>query len=57
MFGFVGMFVGVPFFSVVYALVREYSEKRLKQKEMPTSTGFYYMSDVKSVEKKRTEKE
>ena len=57
MFGFVGMFVGVPFFSVVYALVREYSEKRLKQKDMPTSTGFYYMSDVKSVEEKQIEKE
>ena len=57
MFGFVGMFVGVPFFSVVYALIREYSEKRLRKKNMPTSTGFYYMSDVKSVEEKETEKE
>ena len=57
MFGFVGMFVGVPAFSVVYSLSREYSEKRLKQKDMPTSTGFYYMSDVKSVEEKETEKE
>ena len=57
MFGFIGMFVGVPFFSVIYALVREYSEKRLKQKGMPASTGFYYMSDVKSVEEKQTEKE
>ena len=57
LFGFVGMFVGVPFFSVVYSLIREYSEKRLKQKNMPTSTGFYYMSDVKSVEEKETENE
>lgn len=57
MFGFLGMFLGVPVFSVVYALIREYSEKRLRQKEMPTSTGFYYMSDVKSIEKKETEKE
>lgn len=42
MFGFVGMFVGVPFFSVVYALTRNYSEKRLKEKKLPTKTADYY---------------
>ena len=42
MFGFIGMFVGVPFFSVVYALTRNYSEKQLEKKKLPTKTADYY---------------
>ena len=44
MFGFVGMFIGVPFFSVLYALTRNYAQKRLEEKKLPTSTSDYYTS-------------
>ena len=44
MFGFIGMFVGVPFFSVVYALTRGYAEKRLRDKKLSTRTLDYYSS-------------
>ena len=44
MFGFVGMFVGVPFFSVVYALTRGYAEKSLEKKKLPIDTANYYTS-------------
>ena len=44
MFGFIGMFVGVPFFSVLYALTRNYAKKRLDEKKLPTSTADYYTS-------------
>ena len=42
MFGFIGMFVGVPFFSVIYSLTRDYSEKQLEKKKLPTKTADYY---------------
>ena len=32
MFGFVGMFVGVPVFSVIYSLLRTWLEKRMEKK-------------------------
>ena len=41
LFGFVGMFVGVPFFSVIYALTRKYAAKRLEEKKLPTTTTDY----------------
>jgi len=40
-FGFTGMFVGVPFFAVIYALVKEYIEKRLRKKNLADSTSSY----------------
>ena len=39
--GFVGMIVGVPIFAVVYSLVKETVELRLKNKGLPTSTEEY----------------
>lgn len=55
MFGFVGMFVGVPFFSVIYALTREYAERKLEEKKLPTKTGSYYTSAPIIPEKKTKE--
>ena len=43
--GFVGMFIGVPLFSVIYTLVKEQIEKRLEKKSLPTET-FEYMSEL-----------
>lgn len=34
MFGIVGMFLGVPTFAVIYTLVREWTNDRLKEKQM-----------------------
>ncbi|CUO21008.1 MULTISPECIES: AI-2E family transporter [Clostridium] len=39
--GFVGMIVGVPIFAVVYSLIKETVELRLKSKGLPTSTDEY----------------
>lgn len=39
--GFVGMIVGVPIFAVVYSLIKETVEVRLKDKGLPTSTEEY----------------
>lgn len=42
LFGIPGMFFAVPFLSVVYALVREGSNTRLRKKGLPTQTFEYY---------------
>ena len=40
-FGFVGMVIGVPLFSVLYTLVKEHTEKRLAKRNLPTETSAY----------------
>ncbi len=40
-FGFGGMVIGVPAVAVIYALVKQSSERRLKKRNMPRSTEFY----------------
>lgn len=40
-FGVVGLFLGVPAFAVIYALVKEWSESRLTAKSLPTATAAY----------------
>jgi len=37
LFGFIGMLLGVPVFAVIYALVRDWVEKRLKEKNITLS--------------------
>lgn len=41
MFGITGMIMGVPAFAVLYTLVKEITEKRLRSKRMPSETSFY----------------
>jgi predicted PurR-regulated permease PerM len=41
LFGFVGMFIGVPCFSVIYMLVKQYVETRLEKKSFLTDTVAY----------------
>ena len=41
-FGFVGMLLGVPVFAVIYMLVREFVEGKLKAKGAPVATSYYY---------------
>lgn len=41
LFGFIGMFIGVPCFSVIYTLVKQYVEGRLEKKSFSTDTISY----------------
>lgn len=41
LFGFIGMFVGVPAFAVIYSIVCQALEKRLEQKGLPVETTSY----------------
>ena len=44
LFGFAGMVLGVPLTAVLYVLVKQYIEQRLRHKDLPMQTTFY-MSD------------
>ncbi len=41
LWGIVGMFIGVPVFTVLYRMVKEFVENRLKKKGLPTETEAY----------------
>ena len=41
-FGFMGMFIGVPIFAVIIALIKEIVEERLRSKDLPVETANYY---------------
>lgn len=45
LFGFIGMFLGVPIFALIYAAFKTYINQRLERKNMPISTTFYANSD------------
>lgn len=40
-FGFVGMLLGVPIFAVIYTVVSDAVNKRLRKKNLPTDTDLY----------------
>ena len=44
-FGFVGMLLGVPIFAVIVTLINEFTENKLRKKNMPANTAEYYASD------------
>ncbi len=54
--GFAGMVLGVPLFSVLYVLIKESAEARLKQKNLPTET-VHYMSEMGRAYCEKPEKE
>lgn len=41
LFGFLGMFIGVPAFAVIYSLIRTQVERSLEKKGLPTDTASY----------------
>ncbi|MBQ2987793.1 MAG: AI-2E family transporter [Clostridia bacterium] len=49
LFGFVGMFIGVPCFSIIYMLVKQTIEKRLEEKALPTQTVDYMSAEEKRI--------
>ncbi len=54
--GFIGMFIGVPLFSVIYTLVKEKIEWRLEKKALPTET-VDYMTELGRAYSEKPEKE
>jgi len=44
-FGIIGMVLGVPIFSVIVAMIKEFLETKLRAKKLPTDTADYYASD------------
>lgn len=53
LFGWVGMFFGVPAFAVIYAALRTLINKRLEIKHMPIETAYYVDSDFTYEEDER----
>lgn len=53
LFGFVGMLIGVPLFAVIYAIIKEASEKRLADKQMSVETHAYASEDNPLLPKER----
>lgn len=45
LFGFIGMFIGVPCFSVIYTLVKQHVEGRLDKKSFSTDTLAYMKAE------------
>lgn len=45
LFGIVGLLIGVPCFTIIYELVNEYVDKRLKKKNLPTDADYYTSPD------------
>ncbi len=48
-FGFIGMLIGVPFFSVLYTIVKEQTEKRLQKRGLSIDTRDYADEDPLSL--------
>ncbi len=46
LFGITGMFIGVPTFAVIYALVKKFIEKRLAVRGKAVDTSSYYSKDA-----------
>ena len=40
-FGLVGMVIGVPLFAVIYSIIKENVEYKLREKNLPTDTKDY----------------
>ena len=41
LWGFLGMFVGIPFFAVIYALIKRKIDRKLLDKDMPINIDYY----------------
>nr|APO32044.1 protein of unknown function DUF20 [uncultured bacterium] len=46
MYGFIGMFLGVPVFSVIYMLIQRFIDSRLSAREMPVDIESYCAPDA-----------
>lgn len=48
LWGVLGMIIGIPFFAVLYALIKRFIERKLKSKDLPTNTNQY--RPIKSID-------
>ncbi|MBQ8411834.1 MAG: AI-2E family transporter [Ruminiclostridium sp.] len=46
LFGIIGMLIGVPVFSVIYMLLKEFLDERLKRKKLPQEGALYNRDDI-----------
>ena len=46
LFGIIGMLIGVPVFSVIYMLAKEFLSDRLEQKKLPSEGELYKRDDT-----------
>lgn len=46
LFGIVGMLIGVPCFTIIYELFNEFTDKRLKNKNLPVDTEYYEKVEI-----------
>ena len=54
-FGVVGVIIGVPIFAILISITKEWLEKKLSKKEIPTSTSEYYTDpDYSDAEKHKS---
>lgn len=44
-FGLIGMFIGVPLFSVIYTIIKQRTERRLREKNLATATIDYMSAE------------
>lgn len=51
LFGIIGLLIAVPCFTIIYELVCEFVDKRLKKKNMPTEVEYY--TKIDGIEKKK----
>ena len=50
LFGTIGMIIGVPVFAIIIAIVKDWLDKKLASKELPTNTTEYYTDKAYSSE-------
>ena len=53
-FGVIGLLIGVPCFTIIYEVVKNFIEDRLDNKKLPTETDFYEDHDLELDAKGRT---
>ncbi len=53
LFGLVGILLGIPVFAFIYAVFREFCEKRLREKSLPVRTEDYFIVKSKPNENKK----
>ncbi|MBP5605841.1 MAG: AI-2E family transporter, partial [Ruminiclostridium sp.] len=46
LFGFAGMLLAVPVFAIIYMMIKEFLEERLRRKSLPESSAIYQRSDT-----------
>lgn len=49
--GITGMIIGVPIFAILYSLIKEYIENKLKQKGLPIETSQYDVENLDKINK------